>query len=241
MCKLYPFLFVFICYACNNARNADVNNGNVGSRDLSDNPFYGRWVSLRYLNALLQSKSPAKSQENDLFYEIGKRLSDTGYTFVYHEGGNQFIVLKKNNRYFKMSSDRDKKDEIFKISNDTIKIGADTFIRVVNNVGISEHYLFKGSYISGNKSVVFNDDGTIKGLDSNQYYFVVNDYIGLSMEKSANLIYIGNSKEKTSIYCFEFTKNALLIYDNKCLEENENKDCVLFGKGRLRYVLRKTQ
>jgi hypothetical protein len=112
----------------------------------------------------------------------------------------------------------------------------DTFLKVKEHIGIPEDVLFKGEYRYNNSTVQIQNNGSITGLDSAKYYYVENDYIGPGMD-NIDIIYLGYTKSEHTPYIFNFANDTLYIYTVKCMEKDENNDCLDQRKGKLKYKL----
>ena len=201
-------------------------------------PFNGFWATEKYINILTKTKSPRQSQDAGEFFQIPKSFIDKAYPFVYHEGGADFHVVKKNNSYY-LIADNYKNDSTlihFTDGENKIIIGDEIYFKRQENIGIPEELLFKGQYFLGAKSVTLNADGTILGLDNIKFYTVQNDYIGPGMG-DVDILYLGKTINEKLTYCFEFNSDSLLIYDTKCNGADESGKCLDIRKGRLKWTL----
>ncbi len=203
-------------------------------------PFHGFWATEKYINTLTKTKSPRQSQDDGEFFQVPRFYKDRAFPCVYHEGGADFHVVKRDNSYY-LKSDYDKNDstEIVFIDNgNKMKIWNKRYVKTQEKIGIPEDILFKGLYKLGDKSVTLNADGTIIGLDSIKFYSVENDYIGPGMG-DVDILYLGKTDKEKLTHCFEFKSDTLLIYDITCNETDENGICMDIQKGQLKWTLEK--
>ncbi len=234
--RRYIIFLVFICLIFSCGTNENTENKNA-KEVVSDTivPFHGFWASEKYINTLMKTKSPRQSQDDGEFWVIPKLYLDRAYPCVYHEGGPDYHVIKNGNSYFLRSS-YDSIQIVFIDDGRKIKIGDWLYIKTKENVGVPEDLLFKGSYKFIDKSVVFNADGTVKGLDSINFFSVQNDYIGPGMG-DVDIVYLGKTKEEDLTHCFQFQADTLFIYNIQCLEEDDRGTCLDIQKGDLKYKL----
>lgn len=222
---------------CNEASEKVTDITDNTSIDTSSiNPFAGTWVRKGYIDTLIFTKSPRASQGSEFFYFIPPILGDTGYTFVFHEGGQQFVVKAMGNKYTLCLPSGDS-SIIEKVRDGGIKIAGDEYVRLSKEraENVSEQFLLAGDYLSGNGQVHFGMDGSILGLDTFSYYYVNNDYIGPGLD--LDLMYIGAKPGMSPEYSFHFVGDTLLIYTTKCIEDDENGDCLNLITDNLLYRL----
>ncbi len=235
----YCFLLVVLMLSCQD-RHGDTGSMEGAEATAGDSvvPFNGTWVIESYIDTLLRTRSAARSQGSEYFVCFPRSLSDTAYTFVYHEGGGQFRLAKHGGSYFLMGFGQpsDPKEVTMLDGGRKLRIGSDTFVKKTDNIGIPEQVLFKGSYQLGAGTIVFSEDGTVTGLDNIRYYSIQNDYIGPGYG-AVDIIFLGTIKDPQEMYCFEFSGDTLVIYDVMCVEQDANGTCLDLEKGALKYKL----
>ncbi len=228
-------LLTLVIASCNNGNG---NIKNASSTILTDTllPFKGTWVIKRHIDTLLYTKSPSRSQGTEYFVYFPKSINRLANSYVYHEGGGQYTIVKHGPFYYIVGQESDSTEVVMLTGGETLKVGRDTLIKVPDGVGLAEKMLFAGQYKWNDKMVRFTPDGKVTGLDSLQYYSVQNDYIGPGYG-SVDIVFLGTQKDPRTISCFEFIGDTLFIYGVKCLEQDADGTCMYMEKGGLNYKL----
>jgi hypothetical protein len=210
--------------------------------------FAGYWVDEKYVNEILQKKSPTMTQVPSIScFPIPNRTKQiTRLVSGFHEGGEDLVVLKNGTNYELWDSElKNKRKQITIISNDRIKLDNDFFVRLRNyNVSdksgepkILEEILFAGKYKTDKGQIVeFNPNGQLLGFDNYNNFEAYVDYADQGMQVDKFVVRQNASSEKE--FGFKFKSDSLFIYNLKCLEyDQESKTCVDFGFDNLKLVL----
>ena len=233
-----PFLLLFLVIAsCNNGKGV-INSDTKSSPPVTDTilPYQGTWVIKKHIDTLLYYKSPSRSQGTEYFMSFPKSINAQAYSYVYHEGGGEYNVIKHGTSYFIVSQASDTMEVVMLAGGETLKVGKDTFVKIPEGVGVPKKCLFAGEYKCNDRVVRFTRDDKVSGLDSLQYYGIQNDYLGPGYG-SVDIVFLGTQKDPTAINCFEFVADTLLIYDVKCLQQDAEGTCMDLEKGTLKYKL----
>ena len=206
--------------------------------------FGGIWVNKKYVDKLLSTKSPKKSQDiTPITMLVLPNVINKEVTIVYgfHEGTSGKVV-QKNGHYEIHSAESDEPVQPFKLENDRIKINKDEFIRVKDNASksnynIAEQLLFAGKYDLEGKHIELTADGKIKGWDAFPYYSVLMDYYDAGMQ--VDQIRLGKNFENSKLYGFDFKKNNLIIYELKCAKKSDPDFCEVVKFGKALHKLKK--
>lgn len=243
MKKFWLYTLAFSLFSCDGPKDKYPKGGGSDFSDAIDsaNPFHGKWASLKYLRTLLFTRSPAKSQSSGAFYVVEPLMRDTGYMYTYYGGGIEFVLTKGKDGYYFTELFSSKVTRVQELGKDTIILGRDTVVKHDSNTNFPEKYLFKGTYRYGKKAVIFGENRTIDGLDTNQYYEVENNYVMYGMEESVDLVSIGKAEGRAPYYCFAFKKDTLFIYDSRLLSERAEDGSFPYEKGDIRYILVRQQ
>ena len=211
--------------------------------------FSGLWVNEEYVKKLKKTGSPRASQDiNESCITIPERtLQATNMVSGFHEGGADWVVVKKGVKYEIYNKDLTAPTRSIEIlSPDKIKVGDQYFSKLKHpdhkrvDLNILEELLFSGHYqLQDGKAVEFKLDGGVSGLDSFSYYNPIIDYADEAM--NIDQIELGSTKENLQPFGFRFNSDSLIIYKLKCLEyDSANKQCGVVSFGDPMYkMLRK--
>jgi len=203
----------------------------------------GVWVSKKYTDKLLATKSPKKSQDATpitMMILPNALHKDATVVLEFHEGGTGKLV-KKNNGYEIQSKKEDGPSHAFQYVKGGLKTKNDEFIKLKfkgnkNDYKVAEQLLFAGKYDLDGKQVEFTPNGKVTGLDSFSYYSVLIDYYDAGMQ--VDQIRLGKSYEDSELYGFKFKNDKLLIYELKCTD-GDGKYCNVVKYGKRLYKLEK--
>ena len=212
------------------------------------NDLAGDWVNLKYLRSIQKTKSPKISQNVGQYSYISFNRDTATFVSNFHEWISFNIKSDGTNHFYCMRYDKDTIRMI--VSNDKMT--------VIHN-GINETYLkyqmcipnddwgtwllnkeiFSGKYLnvdSLNHTVVFNDDGSVKGfLDFNSYEVMPNYYFAGS---EFDILYMKKKPKDKFEYTWIFSNDTLKIYNLDCQEfDSINNMCVETKIGKLQYRL----
>ena len=214
-----------------------------GSRSATTS-FGGNWINKKYVDRLMATKSPKKSQDAaSITMLVLPDNFDENATIVldFHEGikGN---VVKKDNFFQIESPDHVGTAASFQFKDGRIKTKTDEFIKLNTNRGkndpkVAEQLLFAGKYDLDGKQVEFTPNGKVSGLGTFSYYSVLIDYYDAGMQ--VDQIRLGKSFENSKLYGFVFKKNKLSIYELKCVDSS-GAQCSVVKNGKRLYRLEKT-
>ncbi len=205
-------------------------------------PFNGTWASEAYIRILKTTKSPRLSQDSGYFIQIPKSYKDKTFPYLYHEAGGEYHVVKHREKFYLKSIDNTTDSLKITVADNgnKLKIWNDIFVKIKDSCGVPEDVLFKGNYKLNGKSVTFNANGTIVGLDSIKFYAIENDYIGPGLG-DLDVIYLGKTSKEKQTHSFLFKADTLFIFKIKCLEiDSSNGDCLDIANEKLLYKLIKT-
>ena len=238
---LISILTVALLFSCSSNEQQSSDTSNRFKTLDTIVPFTGFWLSEKYINTVIKTKSPLHSQdENANSITIpSKTLEVTRMVGGLHEGAADMVLVKKSDKfqfYYKYDDTiRDLAYDIELISKTKIKIGNEFFLRV--NENFLEEILFKGEYIDNKGSLVeFNINGQVKGLDNYKVYSPVYDYNDAA--KDVDQVVIGQTDTEGKRYGFKFLGDSLFIYELVCLEfDSLNNLCSKVDYGQLTYKL----
>lgn len=205
--------------------------------------FEGVWISKKYADKLLATKSPKKSQDiTPITMMILPDAINKEATIIleFHEGGTGKVV-QKNGGYEIQSKKGDGPSQAFQYEKGIVKTNKDEFVKLKfngskNDYKVAEQLLFAGKYDLGGKQVEFTSNGKVTGLDSFSYYSVLIDYYDAGMQ--VDQIRLGKSYENSKLYGFNFKKDKLIIYELKCVD-GDGKYCNVVKNGKKLYKLEK--
>ncbi|MES2138850.1 MAG: hypothetical protein V4511_04035 [Bacteroidota bacterium] len=242
------FVLIIVISSCG-SNNESSNLGNETETVLNDTvtSYSGYWATEKYISVLKETKSPSKSRAKQDFFKIPKSYKDVAPTTIYHEYGIDAYVLKHKSSYFfkdyysvthpGSSGNNDSTEVFFSDKGNKMKVKEGVYVRIPENNGIIEEIVFKGQYKSDGKSVTFDGNGTIAGLDSVHFYKAsIDPYY--NMGNTDDIIHFGKTKEEMLMHCYEFKGDTLLIYAIDCLSWKEDVgDCSKPQKGKLKWTL----
>jgi len=233
-------------------------NGNRDSIELSklkarysdtSIPFEGLWVNERYVNEIKGGKPIRECQDTDTRCIVVPRrtLQVTSIIFGFHEGGPGLVFVKKGSEYFALALyDGHCVDTVHVLAGEKLKFGRDYYVRVgeedttLPDLGVLEQLLFAGKYKRPDapRTISFDQNGKIEGLDSLNWYDPTIDYADWGYETKLDHIRLGSDREHLHDYGFRFVGNTLEIYTINCLKQ-AGTDCILDTLGRQMYALQK--
>ena len=206
--------------------------------------FGGNWINKKYMDRLMATKSPKKSQDVALVTMLilpDNFNQNATMVLNFHEGITG-KVIPKGDSFEIQSPESDVPPTIFQLKNGRIKTGKDEFIKLKthsanNNYKVAEQLLFAGKYEMDGKQVEFTPNGKVSGLDTFTYYSVLIDYYDAGMQ--VDQMRLGKSRENSKLYGFSFKKNNLSIYELKCVN-SVGDFCDVVKNGKRLYKLKKT-
>lgn len=249
-------LFIFIVFAgCNEKQKKQETtpekktvesprtNKKVGDTQIEKTSFGGNWINKKYMDRLLATKSPKKSQDVAVVTMLilpDNFKQNATMVLSFHEGITGKII-PKGDSFEIQSPESDVPPTTFQLKNGRIKTGKDEFIKLkthnATNYNVAEQLLFAGKYEMDGKQIEFTSNGKVSGLDTFTYYSVPIDYYDAGMQ--VDQIRLGKSRENSKLYGFSFKKNNLSIYELKCLN-SVGDFCDVVKNGKRLYKLKKT-
>jgi len=200
--------------------------------------YFGFWVSEEYIEAIRKTKSTKKASEMnvDEFYRI---YNNSSIMFCnLHEGGaNNILLMTTNSTGQVYSADTTQTYGSIEFKDNFLIVENKRFIKTdLEGNGLKQlvnRTLFTGKYIFQKDTISLNDNGEIFGLDSIVKYEVYLDYIDIGMQyDKINLQF--KSLKTTQPFLYEFNEDTLLIYNQNCVEmDEENNNCNVVEKGKI--------
>lgn len=216
-------------------------------------PFAGTYINETYLTSIRDQKSPRKAQEGigECFIRIPENtLTPTSMIVNFHETLTDLIPLNHDGTYELWEKQNDSLTKarytIGIVSEDKIKIGNHTFIRINPDMTggqprILEDILFKGNYeLKKGQKVAFKNNGEVTGLGKYKYYAPLIDYLDAGLD--IDQVGLGETRDKLTNYGFKFRKNGLDLFELKCKTfDKKEKRCVEVDFGKKAFDLSKTE
>ena len=205
--------------------------------------FGGIWINRKYVDRLLTTQSPKKSQDITPITMLvlpDDYKKDATIILGFHEGATGKVV-KKDDLYQINYADSNEPPFTFSIDKRGIKSKKDEFVKlkssgIKNDFRIAEQLLFAGKYNLEGKQVEFSTTGKVTGLDAFSYYSVIIDYYDAGMQ--VDQIRLGKNAEESKLYGFTFKHDTLTIYELKCIDGDEDF-CDIVKLGKKLYTLKK--
>src|ERR1700679_1154898 len=100
-------IIFFLAISISSCHNKADNTNDTSKAILNDAiiPFNGIWASEAYIRILKTTKSPRLSQDSGYFIQIPKSYKDKAFPYLYHEGGEEYHVMKYGNKFYLKSID----------------------------------------------------------------------------------------------------------------------------------------
>ena len=253
---LVAILTIIVLASCDEKKNKKVQTESVNKTETTKaktkpvetkkavaTSFSGIWVSKKYVNKLLATKSPKESQDvtSITMMNLPNAINKEATIIIeFHEGGTGKVV-EKNGGYEIQPKKGGGSSQAFKLDKGIIKTSNDEFVKLKfssnkSDYKVAEQLLFAGKYDLKGKQVEFTPNGKVIGLDSFTYYSVLIDYYDAGMQ--VDQLRLGKSYEDSKLYGFKFKKNKLIIYELKCLDQ-DGKYCNVVKNGKRLYKLEK--
>jgi hypothetical protein len=240
-----PFIILMYCYQPMAIKSQSNDNKLIiseVSHDTVKSIFSGTWINKKYVDRLLESKSPKTAQDvvplTMLTFpnELNEKVN---IIWGFHEG-TIGILKKKMDFYFVQYNGTEKYDSLVFLETNLIKFKDNEFIKLSDSIDLrdphlADQLLFAGRYNWNGKQVEFSKDGKVIGLDSISYYSVIIDYYDAGME--VDQIRLGNCFNNSELYGFKFSDDTLFIYQLNCLLKSEGF-CYKVENGQIIYKLK---
>ena len=204
-------------------------------KDVTTN-FGGNWVNKKYVDRLLATKSPKKSQDISpiTMVILPNQLNQKATTIIEFHEGTTGKVVKKNGGFAILGEEAEDPELTFKYENGKLIVKNDEFVKLkslgnISDYKVVEQILFSGTYEMDGKKFELTSDGKIMGLDSFTHYSIPIDYYDSGMQ--VDQIKLGKGGKDDKLYGFEFKKNKLIVYDLKCVKK-EGEFCQVVKNGK---------
>lgn len=214
------------------ANKQDISTEADSAKEIEINPLMGYWISRAYNKELLDNLSPYKCSRNingitELW--INEKMAKVvfnnaeGQDFNYvNEAAEKYTLKLSDNLSIIYNGDNKAIIKNGKERNDLIKSEKPYGNRTVLEQFVVSH-LFVGEYITNNGKVVFNEDGSLTGLDKYLTYKVYTSFEELS---DFDLIEFRDVDGKADYKAWEIQDDILILYN---IVPGE---AYVFGKGK---------
>ncbi len=249
-------LLICLLYSCNDNKSAKAEATIASVQNLQsanfrklDTVLYfsGLWVNEEYVASIKKTRSPVNAElpDNSCILIPQRTLQSTAMIYGFHEGGEEWVVIKNGNSYeFRDKQLINNRGVIKIIPGNKLVFNGNTFLKVRDisreeiQYYILEEILLKGKYVSEDGSIVeFTADGDVKGISSILKYSVMLDFTEVGMQ--IDQIMLGRDLTHQDNYGFRFNGDTLSIYKLKCTEmDTSNNKCLVadFGERYLRLI-----
>jgi hypothetical protein len=196
--------------------------------------FHGLWVTQKYVESLMATKSPIIAQGSEVFLKFPATTGDSVAMYTYHEGLDIFHIVKKGTIFYLKNANDSTAIKVSEDGSSMVAFGM-KYVKMKDDSGLAEALLFKGTYSNDKITVTFEANGEVKGLNDSRFYLVENDYF--SGGDKLNIVYIGSNSDKRDNrpYIFQFNGDTLLIYNTNCAGPSSN--CDVLKKESLKWKL----
>ncbi len=153
-----------------------------------------------------------------------------------HEGGAMnLLLMSSDSRGQIFNSDTSIKYADVLFNDNTLSVGNRKYVKSpVAEDGLNRlvnRTLFSGNYLFGERSIEFQENGHIVGLDSIIRYKVNLDYADAGMQYDKIFFQFKNEKEPRT-YLYKFFADTLVLYNINCLTLDEEYNyCLEVEKG----------
>jgi|DEB0MinimDraft_10_1074344.scaffolds.fasta_scaffold04220_5 hypothetical protein len=230
-------LACFVTLSCSNPTTGERSSGSERAVlvDAVPTGFGGTWVSKKYVDQLLATKSPKKSQSaTEITIMVMPESTQNEAILIanFHEGISEFLVEKEGIFGFQREENGTLEGK-FKLQKGRLKTDSDVFIKIdanpeSNQYLVAEQLLFAGKYELDGREIVLTRDGKVVGIDSISHYAVFTDYFDAGMQ--VDQIQLWNSQDDGRSYGFQFEHDTLSIYLLECTVK-EDGFCVVVQNG----------
>ena len=190
----------------------------------------GNWISVDYLNALLETRSPRTAEQYFKAVCLPTRTGISAVTNRMIPGHSRVGFLKSRNADydFELVSDRAGIFGIKVISDKKIRIRDEYFIKIGEFRDDSADFLritstisgmlFGGKYTDGKNTIEFHRDGTITGLENFSTYRTILLAFTFDERYTIDAIYFDWDSRDSQRFGFKFDADTLFLYELVCLE-----------------------
>ncbi|MCB0520810.1 MAG: hypothetical protein H6577_21490 [Lewinellaceae bacterium] len=239
------FLVTLFLFSCNNeqhpktAESPAEKKGGMG--------LVGYWANANWWQALKETKSPMKAAAfaeisfAHIYQDSSQLVADVVYNW--HEGMQYW--LQPNDSKFDLINpyDKVKTHEIVLQPDGSARLDTFTFIQI--DMGKNEDpskaaaaRVLGGTYVVNGTSaqVVFNEEGTITGLDDYKTYNILTDYV--TDEIGSDQLMLDRGNDQPDFYAFKIEGNQLTI---SFIEQDESvKAAAVYKVGKPKMLLTKS-
>lgn len=234
--------FVVLLFTHCKEQTAEAGNQAAQTVNLPPN-LSGYWVNEAWWKELLSTRSPKKAAEKSgdiaaaiIHQDSSKWLADL--SLAWHEG--QQLTLRVFDGGLQLYDPTNAAVTALPVvpkPDSSLQIGTVTMVRLgesFTGANAIAHTVMGGQYTLGGKTVVFNPNGTVVGLDNYYRYELLLDYV--TDEVGADQLLLSREGEGPEFYAFKFEDKKLLLYN---LDDVGGKDDFQYKVGKLRYELTK--
>ena len=235
--RFFPILALFfVLGSCKNDHKATTPVA------IPDN-LGGYWVNDAWWQELQSTKSPTKAaaKAGDMVAAIfhqdsTKWLADVSYSW--HEG--QQLTLRTKDGGLQIYDPQNAAVRPYKLvpqPDGSIHLDSIAMVRLgdaYTGFNVISLTIVGGQYDLGGKTVVFNPDGTVVGLDDYYRYELLLDYV--ADEVGADQLMLSKEGLQPDFYAFKIEGNHLQLFS---IDDVGGKDEFLYKVGKLKYGLTK--
>ncbi|MCX2681336.1 hypothetical protein OOZ15_15390 [Galbibacter sp. EGI 63066] len=248
MKKLTVVLSILVLTSCNQPTK---KNKTTAKQDLSDTTrvsggeptgFGGNWVNKKYLDKLLETKSPIASQDvvGIPVLTLPEETNQVAWVIWYFDEAEVDTVKRKDGK-FSIHAYGDERELTLSLENDILKTEEGEFIKFNNDEthreNIAEQFLFAGTYNWKGKQVELTKEGKVIGIDTVSGYNVL-----LSEPHTIDLdgdqLRLESHSGDSNPYGFEFSADTLTIYELEAIYSEEYEGMIVAVKnGKVLYKM----
>ncbi|MGD1846625.1 MAG: hypothetical protein ACFB10_14655 [Salibacteraceae bacterium] len=235
---LYPFLLAFaVCVpftACDEGgrKNQQAATEKTTSDEAPDrSPYIGNWISLEYVKALRETRSPLQAQDNARLLRLTEEKASGVVNF--HEGEDVAWAEKEG----KVGLKTYEGFQPLEADGNVLRLGGQGFEMAAMSGDrplIVEQTVLAGNYLLNDQAVQLSPTGDVSGLVGIHHYQAVYDYIGPGM--NLDLVQMGPDADNLRDFIFRFEDDALAIYEVECLTEADG-ECLEITLGQPLFLL----
>lgn len=226
----------FVLGSCNGG-----SGGNETAMAKFPDNLSGYWVNDVWWQELKKTKSPLKASEKAgevaaaIFHQDNNEmLVDLSYNW--HEGRQLSVRLKDGAlQVYDPKDANTHQSSLVPKPDSSMMMDATSLVRLgepFTGFTVIGYTLVGGQYDLGGKTVVFNPNGSVVGLEDYIRYEILLDYVAEDVR--ADQIMISKEGRTPDFYVFKFEGNHLQLYE---IDDKGNKDEFKYEIGKLKYDL----